>query len=571
LKQSIHTFLLLVFAVLPGTQGIFGQDRGFGGGISSSSAVTLDSTNLPLIIIDTHGQTIVDESKITAHMKVIYHGPSGKSRVTDPGNIYDGSIGIEIRGSFSASLPQKPYGFETRDSLGDNFSVPLLDMPPENDWILLANYNDKVFMRNTLAFDLFSKMGHYQPHTRLCEVIVNNDYQGIYVLTEKIKQDNNRVNISKLTAADTLGDDCTGGYIIKMYNSDGSDGWRSRYEAIDCPGTRRYPYFVYCYPKPEDILPRQKQYIQEFVITIDSILRNPRWADPEAGYGAYLDVASFVDYFIIGEVSRNVDTYKKSAFFYKDKNSIDGRLHVGPVWDFDWAWKNMWGECNAASTDGSGWTYKISSDCHTYPVPPGWMAKLLEDTAFTDEIHTRYSLLRESLLSEDYFYRYIDSIYTLVNEAQVRHYQRWPILGGPSEGAPEMDEQPTTFDGEIIKFINWITTRLSWLDVNMPGSDTQGTGMREMAIESEKYILMQNFPNPFNPVTAIHFSLTSKSYVSLKIFNALGEEVTTLASEVLPAGSYLRQWKATEMPSGIYFCRLQAGFSVQTKKLVLIK
>jgi len=286
---------------------------------SNTATVALNSSNLPIIIIETHGQTIPDEPKITAQMKIIYNTPPQRNYVTDPGNVYDGYAGIEIRGSYSASLPQKPYGFETRDSLGNNLSVPILNMPVENDWVLLANYNDKVFMRNTLAFDLFTKMGHYQTRTRLCEVILNNNYQGIYVLTEKIKQDKNRVNISKLTNVDTTGDDLTGGYIIKI-DYPNEEGWQSEYEAIDCSATGRFPYFVYSYPKPENILNQQKQYIQGFVSKMDSVLRSPTWADPKEGYRKYFDVSSFIDVFILGEVSRNVDTYKKSAFFYKDKD-----------------------------------------------------------------------------------------------------------------------------------------------------------------------------------------------------------------------------------------------------------
>lgn len=115
-------------------------------------------------------------------MKLIFNGNGVVNKPTDPGNIYDGNIGIEIRGAYSASLPQKPYGIETRDASGNNHNVSLLGMPEENDWILLANYNDKTFMRNMLAFELFRKMGHYAPRTRMVEVIVNNIYQGVYKL-----------------------------------------------------------------------------------------------------------------------------------------------------------------------------------------------------------------------------------------------------------------------------------------------------------------------------------------------------------------------------------------------------
>jgi hypothetical protein len=538
---------------------------------NSLNATTLafTSSNLPIILINTNGQRISDEPKITAKMKIIYNEPPRRNYVTDPGNVYDGFVGIEIRGSYSASLPQKPYGFETRDSLGNNKSVPILNMPSENDWILIANYNDKTFMRATLAFDLFSKMGHYQPRTQHCEVIVNDEYQGIYVLTEKIKQDKNRVNISKLTSADNSGNNLTGGYIIKIDNSNGSDGWESKYEAIDRP--RDHPYFIYSYPKPEDITNQQKQYIEEFVNTIDSVLRSPKWANPNEGYRAYLDVASFIDYFIIGEVSRNVDTYKKSAFFYKDKASIDGRLHAGPVWDFDWAWKNI-GECLVDATDGSGWTYEISSVCRSWPVPPSWVVKLLQDSTFANELHTRYSLLRKTILSKETIYHYIDSIRALVNEAQVRHYQKWPILGGSSEGAPEVDEQPTTYDGEITKFKNWISTRLTWLDENMPGRDIHDTVVQGTGIMPEEFALLENYPNPFNPVTTIHYTLKSDGRIRLSVYDLQGREVAVLVNnERKMAGDQKVAFNAVNLSAGVYLYRLQIEGYMETRKMLLLK
>jgi hypothetical protein len=536
---------------------------------TNMTTVELDSSNLPIIMIDTHGQNIPDGTKITARMKIIYNTPPKRNYVTDSGNVYDGYVGIEIRGSFSATLPQKPYGFETRDSLGNNLNVPIINMPAENDWVLIANYNDKVFMRNTLAFDLFAKMGHYQPHTQLCELDSNGVYEGIYVLTEKIKRDKNRVDISKLEVTDTSGNNLTGGYIIKVDNTDGSgtDYWNSTDQAFDRPGA--YPYFVYTYPKPEDIVKQQKMYIQGFIKTIDSVLKSPNWGDPAVGYRKYFDAASFVDYFIVGEVSRNVDTYKKSAFFYKDKDSKDGRLHDGPVWDFDWAWKNI-NECEVNATDGSGWTYLISSVCQSYPVPPGWMNKFLQDTNFTNELHTRYSFLRKNILSITSLNHYIDSIHTLVNEAQVRHYQRWPILG-INAGTPEVDAQPTTFDGEIAKFKNWILTRLTWLDANMPGKDIQATGVQGAVAIPKDFVLFQNYPNPFNPTTVINYFLPVAGHVVVKVYDMLGREVATLVNEQKPAGSYHVAFDARLLSSGVYFYSLQSKSFKDTKEMVLIK
>ncbi|OGU74600.1 MAG: hypothetical protein A3H45_10575 [Ignavibacteria bacterium RIFCSPLOWO2_02_FULL_55_14] len=83
--------------------------------------------------------------------------------------------------------------------------------------------------------------------------------------------------------------------------------------------------------------------------------------------------------------------------------------------------------------------------------------------------------------------------------------------------------------------------------------------------------LEQNYPNPFNPATTISFALPSRSFVSLKVFDALGREVTILLSEQLPAGKYSLQWNAVGLPSGVYFYRLQAGSFTETKKLLLLR
>lgn len=85
------------------------------------------------------------------------------------------------------------------------------------------------------------------------------------------------------------------------------------------------------------------------------------------------------------------------------------------------------------------------------------------------------------------------------------------------------------------------------------------------------FALNQNYPNPFNPSTSISFSLSSKSFASLKVYDLIGREVATIVSEELPAGSYSKRWNAAALPSGVYFYRLQAGEFVQVKKLLLLK
>jgi hypothetical protein len=474
----------------------------------------ISSSNLPLVVINTNGKTIIDASKIQATMKLIFNGDGKINQPTDPGNIYTGNIGIEIRGSYSASLPQKPYGIETRDISGNNLDVSILGMPEENDWILLANYNDKTFMRNVLAFDLFRKMGHYAPRTRLVEVIVNNEYQGVYVLTEKIKQDKGRVDIAKLATKDISGDDVTGGYIFKIDYYDQWNSWQSSYTPVNHP--EKVVNYVYADPDPDKLMSQQKTYLKEAVNSFESVLYGSAFADKTKGYPAWIDANSFIDYFIVSEVSRNVDAFKKSCYFYKDKNSKGGKIIAGPVWDFDWAWKNIRDCATFQATNGSGWSYKINECPNIWPNSNGWTVRLLQDPNFANALNKRYFELRNSFLSISTLNHFIDSVQNLASEAQVRHYAKWNILS-QSVGAPEVDSQPSTYAGQVTKFKNWIQTRIKWLDANMLGKSTTGT-----TDEFQANFSYRIFPNPASEVVYLE---ASTEIQEVELFNTSGKSM----------------------------------------------
>jgi Secretion system C-terminal sorting domain len=152
----------------------------------------------------------------------------------------------------------------------------------------------------------------------------------------------------------------------------------------------------------------------------------------------------------------------------------------------------------------------------------------------------------------------------------VRHYQRWPILG-IDVGTPEVDPQPTTFDGEITKFKNWISTRLTWLDANMPGKASQGTGVQGRVETPNYFVLSQNYPNPFNPTTVINYQVPVAGHVSVKVYDLLGREVMTLVNERKSAGSYQVLFDAHLLPSGVYFYSLESGSFKETKRMELLK
>jgi len=104
--------------------------------------------------------------------------------------------------------------------------------------------------------------------------------------------------------------------------------------------------------------------------------------------------------------------------------------------------------------------------------------------------------------------------------------------------------------------------------------DTLGkipTGINRLEPSIVSFTLQQNYPNPFNPTTTISFSISSRSFVTLKIFDVMGRDVATMVSEEMSAGNYSRQWNATDFPSGVYFYRLKVGTFTETKRLILMR
>jgi hypothetical protein len=96
-------------------------------------------------------------------------------------------------------------------------------------------------------------------------------------------------------------------------------------------------------------------------------------------------------------------------------------------------------------------------------------------------------------------------------------------------------------------------------------------GISTISTIVSEYSLKQNYPNPFNPVTKIEFSFPKSGNVEVKIYDALGKEISTLVTEKLSPGVYSVNWDGTDYPSGVYFYKLITGDYAETRKMVLIK
>lgn len=495
------------------------------------------SSNLPIVSINTSGQTIVDDPRIVVNMGIIYNGPGVRNYLTNPFNNYNGLVNIELRGSSSMSFPKKSYSFETQNAADVSINVSLLGLPEENDWILYAPYSEKTMLNNFLIYRMANDMGRYASRTRFVELVIDGNYQGVYILMEKIKRDDNRVDIAKLQPADVSGDELTGGYILKIDKlTAGGDYWSSTYAPYT--GAWQTIDFIYHDPELSELVTPQVNYIQDYMQDAENALAGPSYIDPVTGYAPYLDVASFIDFFIANEVSRNVDGYRLSTYFHKDKDSKGGKLTMGPLWDFNLGFGNA-DYCDGGLT--TGWAYKFNDVCggDSWTIP-FWWNRLMSDSNFRNQLKCRWLGLRNTTLSDTYINNLIDSTTTALSESQQRNFMQWPILGTyvwPNNyvGATYADEV------NYLKF--WLSNRLQWLDDNMPGN------CPNLGVAQEEELSFLAFPNPAVNELYIRANETFTG-AAINLFDASGKK---LLSDTYRLGMVLQ---VGELPAGVYHLQL---------------
>jgi hypothetical protein len=477
-------------------------------------------SNLPIVIINTEGRTIPDEPKIMAKMQVV-DNLNRINSLSDTEFRYDGSIGIEIRGNTSQMYPKKSYTVETRLSDGSNNNVELLGFPKENDWVFHGPYSDKSLMRNALAYRIGNGMGNWNPHTRFVELILNDEYRGVYLVVEKIKRDKNRVDIAKLKPEDLSGDQLTGGYIISI-DRDQVGSWNSpimgRTGSVDVP-------FSYVDPKYDELAPIQRDYIRKYITEFEYILKGENFKDPELGYRAYIDVESFIDYFIITELSRDLDGYRVSVYFHKDKDSKGGKLVMGPFWDYNICFGNA-NFMQAWST--SGWAEEGIGAGDWYEIP-FWWDRFREDPYFETMLKYRWEKLRTHAISKSTLNNFIDSCQNLLKDAQKRNFEKfnvlhsyvWPnyYIGG-------------SYQNEVSYLKTWINNRINWLDARIDAIKASfPNGVEELACKEYKALA---YPNPFKENFTVEFEINTGSNVAVLIRNMMGQTVTEKTKRCMP-------------------------------------
>ena len=525
----------------------------------------LSSSNLPIIKVNTKGKAIVNEPKTLADMELIYNGLGKTNSVTDKPTGYLGKTGIEFRGSTSQQFfPKKPYGFELWvDSTEKSRKVALLGMPEESDWVLNATYNDKTLMRDVLAYDLANRMGRYATRSRYCEIMINNKYEGLYILMEKVKRDKNRVDISSLKLTDNTGDDVTGGYLLKIDKTEGSKSklWNT---TLTVNGVNYTIPIQIEYPKITDITDAQFNYIKNYVTEFETSLKGSDYLTPKAKWRGMIDIDSFVDYFLITEFTKNVDGYRLSTYFYKDKDSKGGKLKMGPAWDYNLAFGN------ADYLDGykpTGWQFKVND----LAIPakdltflsPTWWERLSVDSTFRYKASKRWEVLRKTALNPDRINAWMDSTANVLQEPRIRNNNRWTgVLGfkiWPNYyvGA--------TYENETTWMKDWIRQRTVWLDSQLKVFGSPLANEEEIA---NKFPL-RVFPNPTESETTIEYDVMKKGRVNINIYDFTGKLLKTVLDEEKNINSYQVKLNIGNFNSGMYLVDYQLnGVHVESMRMM---
>ncbi len=437
-KESAIQFSLIILLLL-GSRVLFAQ---------------LTESHLPIVVI-TAPTEIPDEPKVEAFMGII-NNPDGMNHINDPFDHFQGAIGIEIRGQSSLWFPKKQYGIEIRDIEGNDLDTSILDLPSESDFVLSAPFSDKSLMRNPLSYILAGQIMDYAPRVRYCELVLNGTYQGVYILTEKIKRSASRLDLSKLKPEDISGEELEGGYIVRFdkYDQDDEVLWTSPIDPY--PSAWQKAQFVAAYPKFDEIQEEQKDYIEAYITVFEQALHHPTFQYQGTHYSEYIDVNSFVDFMIMNELTRNVDGYRISSYMHKDKN---GLLEMGPVWDFNLGFGNA-DYCEGGQVEG--WQWDFNTICgNDFFSNHFWWKRFLEDPNFKQALGDRWISLRASTFSNEKICYIIDSLQLRIGEAADRNFETWPVLGTyiwPNQFIGD------TYQEEVDYLKSWIEDRLEFMD-----------------------------------------------------------------------------------------------------------
>lgn len=439
-------------------------------GAEESVNVQEFTTHLPIVEIETGGQKIpggnvwdeqskafvietgeMGEEEIPVTIKLLDSEDAVNRHGDEP--VLETSAMFRVRGNSSRSFAKKNYAVKLVDEKGEENPQEVLGMAAHDKWALHGPFLDKTLIRNYMWMNLSGEIMGYAPNVRFCEVYLDGSYRGLYLMMETIDKGLHRVNITTYEPGASYTDYIVrvDGVIGKERDLDVFSFYTMRLEMTEKGDTE----LSLVYPSAQKTDESIKSYIQKDFSQFERALYSSDYKDSLKGYKRYIDVDSFVDYYILQEFLCNNDMCFRSTYLYKDRL---GKLHMGPVWDYNNILDNYFNQ----EFDGTQFLYAQRL----------WYDRLLSDEEFNKKVIRRYKQLRKTLLSEEYLMQYIDETIAYLGESIERNYQVWGYTFEPEklsldERLSPVERNPQSYEEAVLQMKQFIRVRGRWLDKNI--------------------------------------------------------------------------------------------------------
>ena len=400
--------------------------------------VSVKSMRLPKVYVDTENQAGIPdrENYVRSAVRI-----EDADQIYSNGEAFDAPAGIRGRGNSTWGMPKKPYKIKL------DKKAKLLGMSTDKEWALLANYSDKTLLRNFVAFEMSRIVGmDWTPKCVSVEFYLNGEYKGVYALTEHKKVSEERYNMELAEPSDISGEAITGGYLLEV-----DEGFDETYRFKTA--LKNVPFM---FSDPDEPVNAQFLYVQDHINQIEKLLYSENFTDPENGYRKYIDIESFIKFYIVQEVAKNCDgNMRKSCYLALPRNE---KLRQAFVWDFDIAFGNaehIVTEQGATSAGWDGWYIKTRSP---------WFDRFFKDPVFVQELKRTWNKVKPEL---EQLPVYIQQHADYLQYAQARNFS--PVSDGGAGWNIHAILWPSNvnrggYQDEIEFLKNFVAKRVAWLD-----------------------------------------------------------------------------------------------------------
>lgn len=421
-------------------------------------------THLPLVILDTGGQVI--PGKVTGEKdrfgeELSTLAPDGRDVIEAELSIIDNQdrnnhpsdqpavttiSEIRVRGHASRHFEKAPYRLNFVDENGEDQALSVMGMSAHSDWVLYGPYLDKSLVRNYMWYNISGQIMEWAPNVRYCELILDGEYQGLYMMVETITNGSD----CRLDLSDEVYGTSVTGYLLRgdRTTEEDLDGIRDIYSYLERTLTLQTDVSIR-YPKRSALTEELRQQIELDYAAFEKALYSYDHDTDEYGYWNWIDEKNFVDYYIINEFSLNADAGRYSTYLYKD---MSGRYKLA-VWDFNNA-------CDNFPDDELGTEVLTLTGKH-------WFFMLFKSERFVERVLERYEELRAGVLSEEYLKGYIDETLAYLGPAVERNNRRWSQAMTEWEPLSPQDRNLYSHEEAVQQLKDWLCERGSWLDDNL--------------------------------------------------------------------------------------------------------